>query len=74
MPAIAFQDNDAKQRFPAQFVNGREHAINQAGIIGIVDLRAVQRDRRNPAFIEVPQNRMAGIGDPFVERRRVKAA
>jgi hypothetical protein len=54
--AIAFQDNDAKQRLAAQFIHRREHALNEAGIIGVVDLRAVQRDRRNPSFVEVPQN------------------
>src|SRR6266852_4171902 len=30
----------------------------EAGVIGIVDLRPVQRDRRNPAFTEVPQDRV----------------
>src|SRR5258705_8267082 len=49
--AIAFQHNDAKLRLLAEFTQDRKHALNEAGIIGIVDLRPVQRDRRDPAFI-----------------------
>jgi len=54
--AIAFQDNNTKQRFPAQFIHRRKHALDEAGIISIVDLRAVQRDRRDPSFVEFPQD------------------
>jgi len=38
------------------FIHGREDAMDQAGIIGVVDLRAGERDGCDPARIEVPQN------------------
>jgi hypothetical protein len=56
MLAIALQDDDAKQRLSAQFIHRREHATDEARIIGIVDLRPVQRNRRDTAFVEFPQD------------------
>jgi len=55
MPAIALQHDDA-QRLVGQIVHRREHALDQRAVIGVVDLRAVQRDGRDPACIEVPEN------------------
>ncbi len=62
MLAIALQDDDAEVGLAAEFVHGLQHAANQARIVGIVDLRAVQRDRRDAAFIEVPQHWIGGHG------------
>jgi hypothetical protein len=56
MPAIALKDHDAKLRLLAQFIDGREHALNEAGIVGVVNLRAIQRDGCDPAFVELPQD------------------
>ena len=54
MLAVALQHHDAKLRFLAEFVHRRQHAIDQGAIIGVVDLRAVQRDGRDPARVEDP--------------------
>ncbi len=41
-------------RLLAEIIHRREHAIDEAGIIGVVHLGAVQRDRGDAALIEVP--------------------
>jgi hypothetical protein len=58
--AIAFQDDDAKLSFLAEFIHCRQHAMNEARIIGIVNFRSIQRDRGDAALIEVPQHWIGG--------------
>jgi len=45
--------------------------MNEARIIGIVNFRSIQRDRRDAAFIEFHKNWMAGIDGPFVRYLRL---
>src|SRR5664279_96957 len=62
MLAVALEHHDAKRRFLAEIIHRREHAPDQTRIIGVVDLRAVQRDGGDPALVEVPQDRNGGHG------------
>jgi len=58
MLAVAPEHDDPQARFPAEIVHGREHAGDQLAIIGVVDLRPVQRDGRDAARVEAPQDRV----------------
>jgi len=55
VPAIALQHDNA-QRFASEIVHRREHALDQRTVIGVVDLRPVQRDGGDPALIKIPQD------------------
>ena len=54
MLAVALQDHDAEMRFLAQFIHRRQHAVDEAGVIGVVHLGAIERDGCDAALIEIP--------------------
>src|SRR5262249_5649812 len=56
MPAIALEHHDAQRRLPAELVHRSENAVDQTGVIGVVDLRTVERNGCDPARVEVPQD------------------
>jgi len=60
MLAVASQDDDAQRRLFAERIHRRQHAADETAIIGIVDLRTVQREVCDPSFVEVPQDRVFG--------------
>ena len=64
MPASALEHDDA-QRFCAEIVNRRQHALDQRAVIGVVDLRPVERDGGNPSVIEIPQHWVGRHGYPL---------
>jgi hypothetical protein len=65
MLAIAPEDDDAEVRLPAEIIHRREHTVDQAGVIGVVHLGTVQRHGRDPARIEIPQNRTGSHQRPL---------
>ena len=46
----------------AKVVYRRQHALDQRAVIGVVDLRPVERDGGDPAVVEIPQDWVGGHG------------
>jgi hypothetical protein len=65
MLAVALEDDDAEVRLLAELIHCRQHAVDEACVIGIVHLGTIQRDRRDTAPVEIPQNRIGSHRRPL---------
>ena len=56
MPAVALDHHGAQALCAAERIERRQQPLDQLAVVGVVDLRPVQRDGRDAARIDAPEN------------------
>jgi hypothetical protein len=62
MPAVAGQQDGPQSAAPAEVVHGREQPLDHVAVVGVADLRTVERDAGHTLLVEIPQNGLIGHG------------
>ncbi len=70
VPAVAPEQHDAQLRAGAKLVHGREQALDHVAVVGVADLRPVERDGGDAARVDVVEDGSAGHGKVSAWRGR----
>jgi hypothetical protein len=65
MPAISLKHDDAQRRLAAQRIHRRMQADDQLAVIGVIDLRPVERDGGDAEPVDAAENRVVHAQSAF---------